>query len=542
MLFYGCGVLAHPSTYYIGVGQDPAGYIWSLVWWPYALSHHLNPFISRVIWEPIGFNLAWAASIPAAGFAFWPITRWFGPIVSFNILMILTPAIVAWSAFLLCQHVSRAFYPSLVGGYLFGFSPYILGHMLAGHVNLALIFGVALCPYLVLRGVTWAVSLLRLSLLLATVLTLQFLISTEIVALITFFGAATLTIAYVVYPADQRAHLLKIVPYLIIAYLIFSFAVAPYLYYALSWGIPEQVHPIEKCSADFLGYFIPWPMLQFGGERFAAVTANLTPHMWYSEKGTYISPPMLLILGLYIYRHGRSPQGKLLIISSVLMVACSFGPTLHIADRSVMRFPWYWIARIPALNQALPIRFAIFFFLNLSIIGSIVFADPRLWKSIRVSLAALSIILLLPGRHYFTDIPHRVDTPSFFSREILETYVKPSQTLLIFPFGAKGTSMLWQASTDMYFRMVGGYISSYVPADYRRWAVVDMMLLDEPGPDFTDQLIPFLAYYHVDGIVIAPKAQLKWREPIERLGIVPTEVGGVLFYPIKPGPERQALE
>jgi hypothetical protein len=124
----------------------------------------------------------------------------------------------------------------------------------------------------------------------------------------------------------------------------------------------------------------------------------------------------------------------------------------------------------------------------------------------------------------------------------LETYVKPSQTLLIFPFGAKGTSMLWQASTDMYFRMVGGYISSYVPADYRRWAVVDMMLLDEPGPDFTDQLIPFLAYYHVDGIVIAPKAQLKWREPIERLGIVPTEVGGVLFYPIKPGPERQALE
>ena len=37
------------------------------------------------------------------------------------------PALAAWTAFLLCRYLTRPLWPSLVGGYLFGFSSYVLG-------------------------------------------------------------------------------------------------------------------------------------------------------------------------------------------------------------------------------------------------------------------------------------------------------------------------------------------------------------------------------------------------------------------------------
>src|ERR1022692_4620447 len=147
-LLYGPGIAADPSTIYIGDGHDPAAFIWSIVWWPYAIGHGLNPFIARVIWSPVGFNLAWATAIPGPSLLLWPITRSFGPIIAFNLLMILVAPIVAWSAFLLCHKITRQFWASVLGGYLFGFSPYMIGHLLLGQPNLTLIFAVPLCLYL----------------------------------------------------------------------------------------------------------------------------------------------------------------------------------------------------------------------------------------------------------------------------------------------------------------------------------------------------------------------------------------------------------
>ena len=92
--------------------------------------------------------------------------------------------------------------------------------------------------------------------------------------------------------------------------------------------------------------------------------------------------------------------------------------------------------------------------------------------------------------------------------------------------------MLWQAQTNMYFDMVGGYLSSYVPVDYQQWPVVQMMLRDEPGPGLATELKPFLEHYQVKGIVVAPESETKWRPALAPLGIEPKEVGGVLFYTV----------
>ncbi len=533
MLLYGRGVVLDPSKIYVGVGHDPAAYIWSMVWWPYAVSHSLNPFVCRVIWSPVGFNLTWAAVIPAASFILWPITKWYGPVVSFNVLMILTPAIVSWSAYLLCRRISGHFYASLVGGYLFGFSPYMIGHMLLGQPNLTLIFAVPLCPYLVLKRLEGSISQFKFVAILAALLTLQFLVSTEIVALMTLFGAVALGLAIALLPRDQSVAVRRLIFPIGIAYLVFAALTAPYLYYALLRGIPEQMHPVEKCSADLLGYFVPSPMMGIGGKLFSRFADTLTPHVWYGGKGVYTNPALLAMLILYARKHWSSPAGKVLIVFSIVAVGCSFGPELHVANHSVMAFPWRWVMKMPTLNQALPVRFAMFFFLAVSIIATMLLSDQSVQLPFRVALALLSVLLLLPNRHYLLTVPQEVDTPAFFDTSLLEAYVRPGDTLLIFPFSIQGTSLLWQAQTNLYFNMIGGYVSTWVPGEFRQ-PVVEMMLRDTPDPDFANQLKPFLKHYRVKGIVVAPEAQPKWRGPISELGIEPKEVGGVLFYQLSP--------
>jgi hypothetical protein len=56
-LFFARSLVGHLGDRYIGVGPDPSQFIWYLRWWPYALSHHLNPFEPHVIWAPSEYRL-----------------------------------------------------------------------------------------------------------------------------------------------------------------------------------------------------------------------------------------------------------------------------------------------------------------------------------------------------------------------------------------------------------------------------------------------------------------------------------------------------
>jgi hypothetical protein len=40
------------AGFYIGLGSDPPDFMWLLVWWPYAIAHHVNPFTTHAIFAP----------------------------------------------------------------------------------------------------------------------------------------------------------------------------------------------------------------------------------------------------------------------------------------------------------------------------------------------------------------------------------------------------------------------------------------------------------------------------------------------------------
>ena len=83
---------------------------------------------------------------------FAPLTALLGPVASFDIAAVLLPAVSAWTAYLLCRHLTGRFWPSLVGGYLFGFSSYMLGHVL-GQPQLTAMFAIPLVALVVVKAV-----------------------------------------------------------------------------------------------------------------------------------------------------------------------------------------------------------------------------------------------------------------------------------------------------------------------------------------------------------------------------------------------------
>src|SRR5439155_4285540 len=124
---------------------------------PLGLSHGSSPLHTGYVFAPNGIDLTWSTLIPGPAIVAWPITAVFGTLVSFNILMLVAPALAAWAAYLVCRRITDRFWPAFAGGYLFGFSSYMAGHM-ESHLNLVLIFPVPLAVYLVVRRVEGSVG------------------------------------------------------------------------------------------------------------------------------------------------------------------------------------------------------------------------------------------------------------------------------------------------------------------------------------------------------------------------------------------------
>ena len=90
--------------------------------------------------------------MPTLALAFAPVTWLAGPIFSFNLAALLLPAFAAWTAYRLCFVLTRSVWASLVGGYLFGFSSFILAQQQLAHLNLT---GCFLLPLMALAMVRY---------------------------------------------------------------------------------------------------------------------------------------------------------------------------------------------------------------------------------------------------------------------------------------------------------------------------------------------------------------------------------------------------
>src|ERR1700731_3668022 len=222
------GLAGHPG-YYIGRDTDPPQTMWFFNWWRFSLAHGLNPFVTDLVWAPLGINLTWTTFVPLPAWISIPLQVTVGEPATYNIMISLALPLAAFSAFLLCRRVTGAFWPSILGGYIFGFSSYMLAEVLA-HLDLVAVFPVPLIALLALKRLDGEISARRFAILLAALLTVQFLCFPEIFPTVTIVGGFALLLALALFARAVGAGRVALIGPAIAGYLIASALLSPYLF------------------------------------------------------------------------------------------------------------------------------------------------------------------------------------------------------------------------------------------------------------------------------------------------------------------------
>jgi hypothetical protein len=527
LLYFGPGTIRHWSQAYRGLGSDPTVYIWTIKWWPYAIAHHLNPFITPEIWAPTGYNLARATSMPGPSIIIYPVTKIFGPIVAHNLLWLACTTAAAFSAFLLCRYVCRCFWPALLGGYMFGFSQYMLWQS-GAHLVLLFIFPVPLAIYLLLLRLDGALSRYLFLFLFVLVIAFEFLSSTELFATTTFFGAIALSLCFILY-RDSRARLSSAIADVALAYAVLIVILSPYLYYVLAEGAPSVVNPPEAYSNDLLAFVVPTPVMWLGGSLFEPLTGRFRVG-WGGEMAAYLGPGVWLIFALFARTYWRTKAGKLLLVSVSLIALASLGPKLHVVGTAHIRLPWLIADKLPLIDLALPGRFGMYLFLVAAVIVAIYLSDLRIPFWLRGLLGACALAFIAPNLPFIQSETTTVDTPAFFRSGEYQQYISKGDIVLVLPNDETSQTLLWQAQTNFYFRLVTGF---YIPpAEYQRWPISMSFLTGSKVPDFSEQLDGFLGANQVKAIIVNANSPGPWPSMLSEAGMTAIATGGVLYYKV----------
>jgi hypothetical protein len=508
---------------YMGTGPDPITYVWFIHWWPFAIQHHLNPFVTDYVWHPHAINLAWTTSIPLVALTLWPVTATAGPILAYNIATVMAPALSAWTAFLLAHYLSRRWLPSLLAGYLFGFSSYELGQMM-GHLNLVLVFLVPLAVLLCIARLRNDLSRRMFIPALALVLTAQMGISTEILASLCLLGAAAWWIFLVFAQTHERERFWWLAKDIALTAPLTMLFAAPFLYYlwhGIAHGQPFHTSPTEY-SADPLNYVVPTSVNLVGAHLQSETAKHFTGEL--AEQGAYLGLPLIAMMVWYFRDHYRTAVGKALLITVIAIAVLSLGPRLHIANHvTPVRLPWHLFIKIPAIAQALPTRFTLYVALCASMIAALWMADAKTVRQsiARIALALLAVVALLPNRTTFPWVPWPVH--AFFQAPHLQGVPGKLPNVLILPFSDRGAGMAWQVDAGMSFTQAAGYLGPD-PRDEDA-SFLKQLRESEPTPGFAQDLTAYCLAHEVDYIVVGPGTadsvakkidELSWEKYLDR--------------------------
>jgi hypothetical protein len=534
------------SSYVSSNWSDVRFDAWCLGWWPHAILHGWNPLHTGLLWAPTGVNMTLLTGLPGPSLAFAPITLAFGPIMSENLLFLLAPALAAWAGYLLCRRVTGRFWPSVAGGYVFGFSTFVAVHM-AGHLNLALVFPVPLCAYLVLRRLDGSLSTRRFVWVLALVLLAEFSISTEVFATMTLVGGVTLVGCAVLGGRELRRRLLPVAAQAGVAYGFVLLVTIPYVVATLhglsalpvtgpAGSVSESVAEaqayqtyLQRYSVDLWSFAVPRQTQLVGAGTAAAAAARL--RVGISEDVAYVGLPLLVLLAIFVTTERRRRSTWLLLAVFVCCSVLALGPALQIGGTVGRALPWVWVAKVPVLREAIPARMALFAWLALALIVSVWLASAKRSAPLRWGLTVLGVLAILPA----VPPPNVAHVPAFFADGTYERYLRPGATVLAIPFYIPNASMSWQVEGGYSFRLAGGYVGfRAVPASATGDDALRALFPDRPGRITPAVLADFIATRGVEAIVVQGWDMPKWRRLLSSLPVTPQRVNGVWLYRLPP--------
>ena len=530
---FGIPLLVQAKPAVLGVGADPEIFIWAFAWWPHAILHGQEPFVTHAIWAPDGTNLAWTTTVPGLALAFSPLTLVAGPLVSYDVAALLMPALAAWTAFLLCRYVTRSFWPSLAGGYVFGFSSYMLGAM-EGHLHLTSVFLVPLVALVALRYVHGELTDKGAALRLGVLFALQLTFSSEVMFTLALALLTSLVLAFVLVP-EARRRLLSLLPVIGAAAAIAAALTSPLLYYMLSDFRIGAINPGSPATADLVNFVVPTDLTGIGRGWTNAVTRHYFSNR--AEQAAYLGVPVIAILGWFAACNWRTRSGRFLLAAIAAAVLTSFGSWLDVLGHHVVTLPWEHIGYLPLFVSVYPARLALYVTLGIAVVVAVWASSHTVSWLVRTGLVVLAVGALAPNptADAWRSTPH---VPPFITQRLYERCLNPGENVLVFPFGPHGDSMLWQADARFRYRMAGAWIAPAPPPSFTHPpGVADIAIYGAVRDHDAGPVRDYVRIKHVTVIVLDPGIRdiVPWQGILRKID-KPVSVGGVLVYRLRGSP------
>jgi hypothetical protein len=500
-----------PHRVAIGNGHDSSAFTWFHNWTFYAVTHGQNPLLTTHIDYPYGVNLGWNALMPLVGMVAGPIALLIGPVASYNLVATSALAASAWCAYLALRRLVRSRVAALIGGLVYGFSPYMVAQSLGHpHVTVAFIPPLLLIilDELVVRQAkrAWVVGM-QLGLALAV----QFFIGEEVLATSVLVAGCGVLLLAALYPREVSSRLGYVLRAGgLAAGILLVAASGPIL---VQFFGPQRIHAVLQAQNvyvnDVLSFIVPTRLQALVPHGALRISDRFTGGL--PEQDAYFGIPLLLLLSWVSVRNWGLPLVRFATLLAAVVGIWSLGPTLHIGGRVThipsfvlaLVFPalgrflpgrfmlyasaagWLLLLRGPVLASAQPGRMALYLFLLAALLLA-VFVDRlaevrNRGRLLGAGLAVtLALVPLLPGWPAESS-PKPI--PAFFTDGEVDQLPSGS-VVLVAPFAHanEATAELWQAAAGMRFKMPEGF--AFIPAPNEQGLTVDPL----PSPTQTAML------------------------------------------------------
>jgi hypothetical protein len=427
----------------------------------------------------------------------------------------------AWAAFVLCRRLTGKFWPALAGGAVFGFSAYEVNHAAASQLNLSYSLLLPILGYLIVVWRDGAIRTRTFVMLAAITLALQFYLMMEIFADLTAILAVSLLVGFAVAGRHGRAEVVKLGKFLGLAYAIAAVPAAPAVAYALSVKAPRS--PANATGTDLASIVIPRPEGAFGIAWLAHAAAG--PAL--VSNACYVGVPLLLLVVLLAVSRWSSTLVRFLTCMLAFIMVAALGPVVYLEGARTWVVPWARLFGLPLVRNAYPLRLMLFAYLALAVATALYLAAPARWIPwARWSLAALVIAFIALNNLPLTIDPY-TSVPKFISAGDYHRQLSRGEVVVVVS-GIGNAGMLWQAQTDFYMRIAGGYINQGIArrTDLPR----PVQELARASPSRVAKFERFVRNDHVGAILLDAGYEPKWVGIFWRIGLKGHRIGNVIVY------------
>ena len=438
------------NDYCLGYAGNFSFFSWSLAWWKYCLISGINPFYSNYIWSPTGVSLAWNALLsPTYGILSIPFQYIANPATIANIILLAQPLLSSFAAFALCYKLTKSTSGSIFGGYIFGFSTYMLAEASESLPNNMTTFIIPFMALLCYMFYVNEISKLKFYVLTSLLLIAQAGVFLEILLSGSIVTAITLVAFYAFNIGGCRPKILTMAAILFGSYLTTAVIISPMLYEMLV----NNYYGGTKFGwngVSVVSLVVPVGVNIFYNPNLLEKTWSMGP----AFVSGYISIPLAAFVIYFIFSR-RFKQYNILKLLFLIFLLISLGRALHFVPEDwrsgTILLPWSLTKHIPILKDVQPHRFFIYCDLLLSIMFAY-YTKQIKWKYLYVFYAVV-FIALLPN---IGGLQNNIYIPKFIYNKQYTKYIEQGSNVLFVSSDGYSDGMLYQAISNFYFRIPQG--------------------------------------------------------------------------------------